>query len=110
LHNIADAADPANERWLADRMRGNSGNLRQLYAGRATHCAFTASEEIVAMRALFERMRTGHWPSASPAALTAAAARLPAKYQVVYDFATDTNTPVTPSLVGFEPGQPLRPS
>ncbi|MEV4312870.1 hypothetical protein [Actinocrispum sp. NPDC049592] len=110
LHNIADAADPANERWLADLMRGRSSDLRQVWAGRATHCAFTASEEIVTLQALFTKMRTGRWPNTPPAAMTAAAKRLPARYQLVYDYPTNTNAQVTPSLVPFTPGVPLRPS
>ncbi|TCO62666.1 DUF6351 family protein [Actinocrispum wychmicini] len=112
LHNVADAADPANESWLANIMRrnGNADNLRQLFAGRATHCAFTAAEEIVTMQVLFTRIRTGHWPSTNPATLNATAASLPAKYQVVYDYPNNPNAPAAPALTAFDPGALPRPS
>lgn len=112
LHNIADAADPANETWLANLMRrnGNADNLRQLFAGRPTHCAFTASEEIATMQTMFTRLRTGHWPSTDPSTLTAAAAQLPAKYQVVYDFPNNPAAPAAPALTTANPGPLPRPS
>lgn len=47
----------------------------------------------------------------SPAAATlTAAARLPADYQRIYDYPSDPNAQTTPSLVGFIPSVPLRPS
>ncbi|HEY0453734.1 alpha/beta hydrolase family protein [Actinophytocola sp.] len=112
LHNIADGADPANERWYAGQVerRGDPGSLRQLWAGRATHCAFSAAEEIVAMRALFARVATGRWPSLDPAQLNAAAGRLAEPFQRVFDFATFTDLPRPPAFTEFSPGHQPRPS
>ena len=112
LHNVADAADPAHERWYADRVarRGDRDDLRQLWVGRATHCAFSAAEEITTMRALFERIDTGRWPSTQPARLNAAAARFDEPLHKVFDFETFTDLPRPPAFTVFTPGRPLRPS
>lgn len=112
LHNVADAADPAYERWYAGQVakHGDPSRLRQLYAGRATHCAFSAAEEIVAMRALFQRMDSGQWPDTSPDRLNAAAGEFAEPYQKVLDFATFQDLPQPPAFTRFSPPTPLRPS
>ncbi|MPZ81343.1 MAG: hypothetical protein GEV28_13450 [Actinophytocola sp.] len=84
--------------------------LRQLWAGRATHCAFSAAEEIVLMRALFERVETGRWPSLRPERLNAAAGRFAEPFQKVFDFATFQDLPQPPSFTELRPGHLPRPS
>jgi len=61
------------------------------------------------MQAMFERLKTGRWPNTNPAELNAAAAELPAKFQLVYDYPTG-DAPASPALTNFTPGVPLRPS
>ncbi|MGC7099999.1 alpha/beta hydrolase family protein [Amycolatopsis lurida] len=112
LHNTADAAVAEHERWYSGRVRryGAPERLRQLYADRATHCAFTPAEEIVTLRVLFERIETGRWPELSPRVLNAQAGRLGGEYGTVYDYPTDSYGPVAPAFTRFSPSQPLRPS
>lgn len=112
LHNTADAAVSEHERWYAGQVRryGAPGQLRQLYADRATHCAFTPAEEIVTLRVLFERIDSGRWPALSPRELNAQAGGLGEEYGTVYDYPTNSYGPVAPAFTRFSPAQPLRPS
>lgn len=112
LHNVADGADPANERWYAEQVsrRGDASKLRQLWAGRATHCAFSAAEEIVMMRALFERVETGRWPSLRPEQLNVQATRFAEPFHKVFDFATFQDLPQPPAFTRFSPGHLPRPA
>lgn len=112
MHNFADVADPAHERWYADRVarHGDPRELRQLFVGRATHCAFNAAEEITAMRVLFRKIEAGRWPHTSPAALNAAADRFGESYRKVFDLASYQDLPRPPAFTEFAPPLPLRPS
>jgi pimeloyl-ACP methyl ester carboxylesterase len=112
IHNIADAADPAHERWYAGQVakHGDPRDVRQLFVGRATHCAFSAAEEIVAMTALFRRVETGRWPSTDPGPLNAAAGSFGVAQQKVFDFATFQDLPQEPAYTRFTPPAPPRPS
>jgi len=112
IHNVADAADPAHERWYAEQVakHGDPGKVRTLFANRATHCAFSAAEEIVALRTLLRRIDTGRWPSTEPARLNAAAAGFAESYQKVFDFATFQDLPRRPAYTRFTPPVPPRPS
>jgi pimeloyl-ACP methyl ester carboxylesterase len=113
VHNVADGADPAHERWYARQVdrAGDPGKLRQLYINRPGHCTFTASEEIVALRALFTRINTGHWPNLDPSRLNASAAAFTdPTFQRAVDLATFQDVAVNPGYARFTPTQPLRPS
>jgi pimeloyl-ACP methyl ester carboxylesterase len=81
LHTTGDGlAAPQNEQAYASVVRraGHQALLRQLFVGRAGHCAFTPAETITAVRVLLRRLSTGHWDAAAlrPAALNRAAAAL----------------------------------
>lgn len=109
LHATADAAVADHVRWYADRVDDGS-QLRQLYVNRGTHCAFTAAEEILALKALLAKIDTGRWPDTSARHLNAAAARFDQPYQVVFNYPTNSHEPTTPEFTRFSPPVPLRPS
>jgi hypothetical protein len=91
LHSTGDGgAVPDQEQWYAEQVRrsGDPSRLRQLYVDRGMHCSFSAAEEIVTLRTLFERMDSGRWPHTSPRRLSQAAHDLGAGYQLVLDFGT----------------------
>jgi dienelactone hydrolase len=113
LHNTGDGgAVPDHERWYAGQVRrsGNPEDLRQLFVDRGTHCAFSASEEIVALQALLDRLDTGRWPDTSPHRMNAAAGAFDAAWHMVFDFATFTDAARRPGFVSFAPPASLRPS
>ncbi|GAA5036384.1 hypothetical protein [Actinopolymorpha pittospori] len=71
LHNTGDGgAVPDQAGWYAAQVRksGDPAKLRQVYVDRGMHCAFSAAEEILTLRALFERVDTGRWPDTRPPA------------------------------------------
>jgi hypothetical protein len=105
MHNISDAAVPSHERWYAEQVQrfGDTGKLRQVYLGRAGHCAFSAAEEITGLRTLLRRVEDGRWPSTRPGSLNTAAARLPEAYRKVFDFATFQEVPVRPAFTDHQP-------
>jgi hypothetical protein len=111
LHNTVDAAVADHERWYADQVRryGDPSGLRQLFVGRATHCAFSAAEEIVALQTLLHRIESGAWPSVDPGRLNARAGEFADTYHNVYNYPTgDAVRP--PAFTHFTPSIPLRPS
>ncbi len=112
LHNVADGAEVGHERWYADRVRehGDPGRLRQLYADRAGHCAFTAAEEIVVLRKLSERIETGRWPGLDARRLNAEAAEFGPGFQTSFDFETFNYVTVQPEFTRFTPSMSSRPS
>lgn len=112
VHNVADSAEPGHERWYAGQVRrsGDPNRLRQLYADRAGHCSFTAAEEIVTLRALFERIETGRWPHLDPRRLNAAAGTFGAGFHDTLDLATFKDVTVPPSFTRFTPPPPMRPT
>jgi hypothetical protein len=110
-HHTGDAAVADHERWYAGQVRaaGDPRRLRQLFSDRASHCAFSAAEEIVALQALVERIGTGRWTDNSPDRMKAAAGRFGDEYQKVFDLAAgDAVRP--PSFIRFTPPRLLRPS
>ncbi|QKG18636.1 alpha/beta hydrolase family protein [Actinomadura verrucosospora] len=113
LHTTGDGnVPPENQRWYAAQVRraGDPANLKQLYVDRGYHCAFTASEEITALRTLLTRMNTHHWPTTRPAALNSAAAGLGPDYQTVFDIDPEPGLhPTSPSFTQYNPGPYLRP-
>jgi pimeloyl-ACP methyl ester carboxylesterase len=95
VHTTGDGLTPPQvQRRYADQVarHGDPGQLRQLYVRRGGHCTITASEEIVALTAMFQRIQTGHWGDLDPATLTVQAAGFGPEYQTVH----------TP-LQGFQP-------
>ncbi|HEU5473436.1 MAG TPA: alpha/beta hydrolase-fold protein [Actinophytocola sp.] len=112
LHNTADVAGPDHERWYAGQVarHGDPARLRQLFVGRATHCAFSAAEEIVALRTLLTRIEAGSWPNTAPGRLNSAAVGLGADFQLVFDFPTFVDAPRPPAFTAMHPPVFLRPS
>lgn len=112
VHNVADAADPGHERWYAQQVRrsGDPARLRQLYADRPGHCSFSAAEEIVVLKALFERINTGQWPNLDTRRLNSAAGAFGDGFHKAVDVATFQDVVVQPGFTRFMPGPVLRPS
>ncbi|MEV4760444.1 alpha/beta hydrolase-fold protein [Micromonospora sp. NPDC049559] len=113
LHNTKDGGAVADqERWYAAQVRraGDPDRLRQLYVERGGHCAFSAAEEITALRALFARVDTGRWPELAPDRLNAAAGGHDEPYQRVLDLVTLEDRAMTPAFVRYAPPAFLRPS
>jgi pimeloyl-ACP methyl ester carboxylesterase len=57
--------------------------LRQTFVHRAGHCTFTPAETIAAFNALVRKINAERWSGLSPAELNAAAAALPAAFNVL---------------------------
>ncbi|MEQ7128294.1 hypothetical protein ABN034_27705 [Actinopolymorpha sp. B11F2] len=113
MHNTGDGgAIVDQERWYAEQVQryGDPGKLRQLYVDRGMHCAFSAGDEIVQLRTLLDRVRTGRWPDTSPRALNAAVAELGPDYQLVLDIVTGQDRAAPPAFTRFTPPRFLRPS
>ena len=113
LHSTGDGgAVPDQERWYAEQMQraGKAHMLRQLYVERGMHCSFSAADEIVALRTLFERVETGRWPNTSPQRLNPEVAQLGAAYALVLDFGTFQDLPMPPAFTEHAPPRMLRPS
>ncbi len=111
VHTVGDGlAPPEHERQYADQVgqNGDPAQLRQLYIPRGGHCTFTASEEIVALQVLLDRLDTGQWRSTDAAVLTRAAGEFGAAYQTVHLPSGDYQS-VTPAFTEFAPGPYLRP-
>jgi pimeloyl-ACP methyl ester carboxylesterase len=111
VHTVGDGlAPPEHERQYADQVgrNGDPAQLRQLYIPRGGHCTFTASEELVALQVLLDRLEGGQWPSTDPEVLTRAARAFGAAYQTVH-LPTGHYQPVTPGFTDFAPGPYLRP-
>lgn len=53
----------------AVRAAGNGRLLRQSYVESAGHCGFTPAEQLAAITAMADRLRTGHWPDTGPHAM-----------------------------------------
>jgi len=113
LHSTGDGgAAPDQEDWYRAQVRrsGDPSRLRQLYVERGMHCSFSAAEEIVTLRTLFERIDTGRWPDTNPRRLNEAAREPGDSHQLVLDFGTFQDAPVQPAFTTFTPPQFLRPS
>ena len=113
LHTPSDGgAVSDHERWYAGQVRrhGDPDRLRQLYVDRGMHCAFNDAEEILTLRALFDRIHTGRWPNLNPHRLNPATAAFGDPYQHVLDLSTSQDKPMPPAFVPFTPSRFLRPS
>ncbi|PXY27063.1 alpha/beta hydrolase family protein [Prauserella muralis] len=113
MHNTGDGGAIADQqRWYAEQVRrhGDPQRLRQLYVDRGYHCAFSAAEEIVALRALLHRVETGHWGDLRPRHLDAAVAAFDEPYRRVLDFGNPDGWLLPPAFTRFVPPRFLRPS
>ncbi len=112
LHNTVDLAVADHERWYAGQVRehGRTDQVRQLFVERATHCAFSVAEEVVALRTLLTRIDSGRWPSTDPRRLNATATGLGEGWSKVFDFAAGGDAVRPPAFTGFRPTALLRPS
>ncbi|PSL06094.1 hypothetical protein CLV30_103249 [Haloactinopolyspora alba] len=113
VHNTGDGgALPDQQGWYARQVRrnGDRGDLRQLWVQRGNHCAFSAADEIVALRTLLQRVQTGRWGPTSPSHLNAAVSRFDDRYERVLDFAYQPGWALPPAFTEFRPPRSLRPS
>lgn len=67
MHTVGDTLVPATEerafaQTVGEARRGQL--LQQVFVGRGGHCAFTPSEQIVALQVLEQRLDRGSWPAA----------------------------------------------
>ncbi|MGO1769151.1 MAG: hypothetical protein ACTHZX_04275 [Microbacterium sp.] len=77
MTTIGDPAGPtSDEDAYANVVRwgGSNALLRQTFVAADGHCTFTAAEEVVAFRTIFERIDRGRWRSTVPVALNRAGA------------------------------------
>ncbi|MEU4761860.1 hypothetical protein AB0H12_01315 [Actinosynnema sp. NPDC023794] len=110
VHNAGDGLLPAsNGSAYAARVR-QPERLRQYSVDRAGHCRFSAAEEIVAFRVLFERIGTGRWPAADVAAMNAEATALGPARHLVQNPLTGAEVAVAPAFAPFEAGPSPRPT
>jgi pimeloyl-ACP methyl ester carboxylesterase len=112
LHTTGDGlVVPENEQAYAHVVRraGDSRMLRQLFIGRAGHCAFTPAETIAAVQRLLSRMATGRWSDDAlrPASMNAAAAALGAADNIFVSGGKVVSVP--PAFIRFRPKSYLRP-
>ena len=117
MHTTNDGlVSPQQETLYANAVgaSGNSALLRQVYVDQPGHCAFTASEYIAGLGALFSRIKTGSWSAAVPAALNAAAASNATLTDASYNATADTAgnayaSPPSFDTSGYAPGPFLFP-
>ncbi|TWP52687.1 alpha/beta hydrolase [Lentzea tibetensis] len=103
MHNTGDGgALPDQERWLASQVP-----VKQLWVDRGQHCAFSAADEIVALRALIDRIDTGKWHTDR---LNEQVAALGPAYHRVFDLTTFTDEEMPPAFTRFAPPALQRPS
>lgn len=112
LHNTVDLAVADHERWYAGQVgqHGDPGQLRQLFVGRATHCAFSVAEEGVALQTLLTRIESGRWPATDPGRLNTKAAAMGEAWSKVFDFATGGDAVRPTAFTAYQPKPLLRPS
>ncbi|HEX6356170.1 alpha/beta hydrolase family protein [Actinophytocola sp.] len=109
LHNPADGGAVADQvGWYAEHT--DDRQVRHLWSDRGNHCAFSAADEITALRTLEQRIDTHRWPDTSPAALNTAANRFAPEFQVVKDIVTREDKVMPPAFVRFAPATFQRPS
>jgi hypothetical protein len=109
LHNPADGGAVADQiGWYADRT--DDRRVRHLWSDRGNHCAFSAAEEITALRTLEQRIDTGRWPGTGPATLNRAAGRFAPEFHVVRDLVTWADKEMPPAFTRYAPAEFQRPS
>jgi len=112
MHTTGDGlVVPENEqayRSAVDRT-GDGRLLRQVFVGRAGHCAFTPAETITAVQVLVSRLDTGRWDASAlrPASLNAQATALGPDYNIF--LSGSTIVPTAPAFLRYRPTPYLRP-
>lgn len=112
LHGVAEGIITSDARWYGEQVRrhGNPDRLRQLYVDRGDHGAFSAADEILALRALVHRIDTGRWQNLSPRTLNAQVATFTPAQQTVFDLYTFADKVVPPAFTDQQPPKALRPT
>jgi pimeloyl-ACP methyl ester carboxylesterase len=112
LHGIAEGIIASDARWYGEQVRrfGNPDLLRQLTVDRGDHGPFSAADEILALRALVDRVERGRWPNLSPARLNAEAATFTPAQQTVFDIFTFSDKVMPPAFTSQQSPRALRPS
>ncbi|MEU0029202.1 hypothetical protein [Streptomyces sp. NPDC006335] len=87
IHTTGDALIPVQSESAYRRAATAAGSaplLRQRHVDNAGHCTFSPGEQIAALHALEDRIRSGHWRGSDPAALNSRATEAdpasPARY------------------------------
>jgi pimeloyl-ACP methyl ester carboxylesterase len=109
LHGVAEGIITSDARWYGEQVR-RPDQFRQLYVDRGDHGAFSTADEIIALRALLDRIENGRWPNLSPDRLNAAAATFAPREQTVFDIFTGTDRIMPPAFTSQQPPRALRPS
>lgn len=109
LHGIAEGIITSDARWYSEQVR-HPERLRQLYVDRGDHGAFSAADEILALRSLLRRIETGRWPDMRPSTLNAKAATFTPQQQTVFDIYTFSDKVMPPAFTDQQPARALRPS
>jgi hypothetical protein len=112
LHGIAEGIITSDARWYGEQVRthGRPDRLRQLYVDRGDHGAFSTADEIIALRALLERVENGRWPNLDPKRLNAQATTFTSQQQTVFDIYTFSDKVMPPAFTSQQPPRALRPS
>ncbi|OLF19349.1 hypothetical protein BU204_02760 [Actinophytocola xanthii] len=109
LHNPADGGAVADQvRWYAEHT--DDRQVRHLWSDRGNHCAFSAAEEVTALRVLERRIETGRWPDTRPDTLNAAAGAFAPEHHIVKDIVTWVDKAMPPAFTRYTPSTFQRPS
>jgi hypothetical protein len=109
LHGIAEGLITSDARWYGEQVR-RPDRLRQLYVDRGDHGAFSTADEVLALRALLDRIEQGRWPNLGPSKLNAEAATFTPRQQTVFDIYTFSDKVMPPAFTSQQPPRALRPS
>jgi hypothetical protein len=112
LHGMAEGIITSDARWYGEQVRlhGDPDRLRQLYVDRGDHGAFSAADEVLALRTLLRRIDTGRWPDLRPRTLNVRAATFTPQQQTVFDIYTFADKVMPPAFTGRQPARALRPT
>lgn len=109
LHNPADGGAVADQvGWYAEQT--DDRRVRHLWSDRGNHCAFSAAEEVTALRVLERRIETGRWSDTRPSTLNAVAGSFAPEYHVVKDIITWVDKEMPPAFTRYTPAVFQRPS
>ncbi len=109
LHGTADGGAVGDQvGWYAEQT--DDRRVRHLWVDRGNHCAFSAAEEVTALRVLDERISAGRWGDTRPATLNAAARAFPPDRHVVKDIITWADREMAPAFTRHRPDEFGRPS
>ncbi|ONI77286.1 hypothetical protein ALI144C_35095 [Actinosynnema sp. ALI-1.44] len=110
LHSALDGGAVSDqERWYADKM-DRPDRIRQLYLNRGGHCAYSAAEELTALRVLLHKLDTGRWQDTNPVRLNQVATAYGSEYQNVFNLPDQSDKKMPSAFIDFTPPRSLRPS